>query len=95
MGIDRGWKELQMSAAIKIPEFYKFIIKYITPAYLLIILGVWLWQDWLSIIFMKGVAEENKVYILATRVGIVVLFLILSFVLRWAWRKRQKQADNL
>jgi hypothetical protein len=61
----------------------------------LIILGVWLWQDWLSVIMMKGVAEEDKVYILATRLGIIVLFLVLSFVLRWAWRTRQKQTDNL
>ncbi len=33
-GIDRGWKEIIQSADIKVPIFYKFVIKYITPIFL-------------------------------------------------------------
>ncbi|MCC6817505.1 MAG: hypothetical protein IT245_01260, partial [Bacteroidia bacterium] len=30
-GIDKGWKEIITSADIKVPIFYKFVIKYVTP----------------------------------------------------------------
>lgn len=36
-GMDKGWKELTTGADIKIPSVYKFIMKYITPALLLIV----------------------------------------------------------
>lgn len=34
-GIDKGWKELTTGADMKVPDFYKFVIKYITPVFLL------------------------------------------------------------
>jgi len=36
-GIDRGWKELHDGASIRIPAFYKIIMKYIAPLYLIIV----------------------------------------------------------
>lgn len=33
-GIDRGWKEIIQSADIRVPVFYKFVIKFITPIFL-------------------------------------------------------------
>jgi SNF family Na+-dependent transporter len=36
-GIDRGWKELMSGSDLKVPTIYKFIIKYITPAMLLVV----------------------------------------------------------
>lgn len=36
-GIDKGWKELLSGADLKVPTVYKFIIKYITPAMLLVV----------------------------------------------------------
>ncbi len=37
-GIDRGWKELNRGAEIKVPGIYKYIIKYVTPLLLGIVL---------------------------------------------------------
>ena len=34
-GIDKGWKEINLNAEIKIPKFFKFVMKYITPLFLL------------------------------------------------------------
>lgn len=36
-GIDRGWKELHSGSAITIPPVYKIVMKYIAPAYLIIV----------------------------------------------------------
>ncbi|MCX7983735.1 MAG: sodium-dependent transporter [Bacteroidetes bacterium] len=34
-GIDRGWEEIQRGAELKIPIFFKFVMKYVTPLFLL------------------------------------------------------------
>lgn len=36
-GIDKGWKEIMAGSDIKVPLVYKYIIKYVTPVFILII----------------------------------------------------------
>jgi SNF family Na+-dependent transporter len=60
-GMENAWNEIHHGADLSIPGVYKFIIKYITPAFLLFILGMWLWQEWLPFIFMENVAPENRI----------------------------------
>ncbi|MBX7095424.1 MAG: sodium-dependent transporter [Flavobacteriales bacterium] len=36
-GLDKGWKEINEGADIRVPNIFRFIIKYITPAMLLIV----------------------------------------------------------
>lgn len=40
-GIKRGWEELHQAALIKVPGFFKFIMKYVTPVALLAIFFGW------------------------------------------------------
>ena len=42
MGLDRGLKELASGADMKLPKILPFVLKYITPLFLLIIFGWWL-----------------------------------------------------
>ena len=34
-GIDKGWEEINRGADIKLPSFFKYVIKYVTPLFLL------------------------------------------------------------
>lgn len=36
-GIDRGWKEINEGAEIRVPVFFKYVIKYVTPSLLLFV----------------------------------------------------------
>lgn len=36
-GIERGWKELHQGASIQVPPVFKIIMKYVAPAYLIIV----------------------------------------------------------
>ncbi len=36
-GVDKGWKEINRGADIKVPHFYKFVMKWITPVFILVI----------------------------------------------------------
>jgi len=43
-GIHDAWAELHLGSALRVPRFYRVIIKYVTPVFLLAILGFWLLQ---------------------------------------------------
>ena len=36
-GMDRGWDEITRGAQIRVPQVYRFIIKYVTPVFILVI----------------------------------------------------------
>lgn len=86
-GIDKAWNEIHHGAELNIPRFYKFIIKYITPLFLIFILGFWFFQQAVPNFLLKGVARENIPYILATRVGFVILFAVIAILVRKAHKK--------
>jgi len=43
LGIDKGFAEAHRGAHLRIPSVFRYIIKYLSPAYLLIIFGLWVW----------------------------------------------------
>lgn len=88
-GIDRAWKEIHHGADIVIPKFYKFIIKYITPLFLLFILGFWIVKEGLPMIAMKNVTSEQYPYILFIRGLILIIFIVLAMSVAYAWKKRK------
>ncbi|MFH1665864.1 MAG: sodium:calcium symporter, partial [Candidatus Omnitrophota bacterium] len=88
-GINKAWEEVHHGADMKIPGIYKHIIKFVTPVFLLLVLSVWFFQEWLPIIRMDNVSAGNRPYILAARAGLWVLFLALAVMVKIAWRKRE------
>lgn len=94
-GIDNAWDEMHAGADLRVPKAYKFIIKYITPVFLLFIISVWMWQEWLPVILMQTVGEANKPYVLGTRIMLLILLAALAIGVNVAWKKRfrPKPAD--
>ncbi len=88
-GIEKAWEEVHHGADMRIPRVYKYIIKYITPVFLLVILAAWFLQEWLPIIGMSNVSDANRPYIMATRIGLILLFLVLAVLVKVAWKKRE------
>lgn len=72
-GIDKGWKELMSGSDLRVPTVYKFIIKYVTPAMLLLVFVGALFtpagNDWsgaLSSLFSGGGWELDNSSIIRT-----------------------------
>ena len=94
-GMERAWDEIHKGADMRVPKIYKFIIKYITPLFLFIILGMWLWQEWLPIIFMQKTAPEDRPFIIGTRAGLISVFLILAVLVKIAWRRKRAIEEQI
>ena len=91
-GMEKAWDEIHHGADMSVPKPYKFIIKYITPLFLFVILGMWLWQEWLPIIFMRNVSAADRPFVLATRLGLALIFLALAVMVKIAWRRKRLRA---
>ncbi|MBI5749470.1 MAG: sodium-dependent transporter [Nitrospinae bacterium] len=89
--MDRGWEELNRGATTAIPKIFFYIIKYITPMFLFIILVTWFYQNAIDVLFMKNIASSDKLYVWGARVMMAVIFIGLAFLVRKSWGMKQKK----
>ncbi len=94
-GMKKGWDEITRGADIRVPLVFRFIITWVTPLLLLIILGRWAILDLPSKLMMEGVAEADRPYILGARVVMVVGFLIICLLVRQAWKRRARAESEV
>jgi NSS family neurotransmitter:Na+ symporter len=87
--IKKGWEEMHKGADLKVPAFFKFILKYITPVYLLVLLGYWFYKDAVKEFLMKGKPEANRPYLWGARIMIAVVLLVVMILIRKAWNKKK------
>ncbi len=93
-GMENAWKEIHHGADMAIPKIYKFIIKYVTPFFLLFILGFWAYQEWQPTILMKKVSVSDRPFVLATRFFLIVLFAVLALMVKAAWARKKRMAKQ-
>jgi len=93
-GLKKGWVEMHKGADLKVPRIFKFILTYITPVYLLVMLGVWTYQDAVKEFLMKGKDPANRPYLWGARVMIVGLLLVMLLLIRKAWNKKKTGAGE-
>jgi NSS family neurotransmitter:Na+ symporter len=88
-GMEKAWTEMHTGSDITIPRIYRFIIKYITPAFLFFILSFWFWQEWTPVILLRDVPAENVPYLIGIRLMLVGLFAVLAFLVWVVWRRKK------
>jgi SNF family Na+-dependent transporter len=87
--IKKGWEEMHKGADLKVPKIFKFILTYITPVYLLVLLAVWTYQDAVKEFLMTGKDPAHRPYLWGARVMIVALLLAMLLLIRKAWNKKR------
>jgi hypothetical protein len=98
---ENAWRSIHQGADIRIPTIFKFIMTYVTPAYLLFILIWWGWQDAVPILLNERsagssapVSPENSFYVHFARLVMVFFFIAFAILVRMAW-KRNKYDDRV
>lgn len=87
-GIERGWAEIEKGARLMPARLFKPVLKYVTPAYLIGILGFWAWGELPKMIALDGVPAEAQPYRVGARWMAAALLLatfalVRSASLRW------------
>ena len=92
-GINRGWDELHKGADLQIPGIYKFIMKWVTPLFLLTLLGWWGVTQAIPVLLMSNVADTTTIpYLWVSRLLLVSLLVVGLLLVRKAWSQRDPAA---
>ncbi len=59
VGIDKGFEWAHQGASIRIPSFFKFVMKYVSPLFLIIIFTLWVAANVFGIDFRTGEASYS------------------------------------
>jgi NSS family neurotransmitter:Na+ symporter len=98
-GMDKAWKELNYGADIKVPRIFYYIIKYVTPLYLIVILVFWTIEDAIPTLMMYGIPEENTIYRWVARGILLTMFIGMTILVHFAWKRNskfnKKEASNV
>ena len=96
MGLDRGLSELAHGAEIKLPKALPFVLKYITPLFLILIFGSWLTKEifsqgpYIRALQEDGVVQGTIGFILF----ITALFSVLVHLAVRRWRRAEQTLEK-
>ena len=93
-GMDRGWKEITDGADIKVPRIFYYVLKYVTPLYLLGLLVGFLVQQGKEVITLSGTPAEQVPWKWGARVLVLALMALLVVLVRYSKRLRSEGTEN-
>lgn len=94
-GGGKMWAEMQRGADIRIPRAFYYIIRYVAPVYLLVLLGGWFVQEFDSAVLLSGVPAEDRPYLWLARGTILATILALAALVAVAWGRRTRRQENV
>jgi len=90
-GIEKGLKELNEGASQKLPGYIGFVLKYVSPLYLIIIFVAWSWQKVPD--YLEKIANDSVTQIVLSFILFFIVFLILlTFQAVKRWKKQEAQS---
>ncbi len=87
LGIDRGEREAHLGAHLRIPRFVQYMLKYVIPAYLIVILGAFIYSD----VPKRAKAIWNTPVALNSIIFIAVVFAFLLLMVRIAGKRWERE----
>ncbi len=90
-GMGRAWDEINRGSEITIWPFFRWIIGFVTPVYMFIILGAFMAQNWRGVFLMgnyRGTAQFHSVLIF--RVAMLILFMVICGMIAYSWNRHPK-----
>jgi NSS family neurotransmitter:Na+ symporter len=89
-GMDRAWEEINRGADIALPQVVRFVIKYVTPAFLIVLLVAWFSQDAVPVLNLRGHPPTDAPYLWGARVFMLSVFVLFAGLVAVAWRRRAR-----
>jgi len=91
-GADKAWKEMNQGGDIKIPMFFYYVMKYVTPVILTVLMAWWFFQSAVPTLLLQNAVPENIPYIWGARILMVAIAVILMLMVKKAWGNNHSEA---
>ncbi len=93
-GIRRGWEDMHKGADLKVSKAFKFIITWVTPVYMLVLLGMWIKQDAIKLFRMVDVPPERHPYLWGARALFIGVIVAVNVLVWWAWKRKKRHGEH-
>ncbi len=104
-GADKVWQEMHEGALLRVPRFFYYCARYVTPIFLLAILGTWFYENVIRPL-LSGELFTRPIEAAGLQVGwhiwmvrgfVMLVFLLQVFAVWYAWnvRKSMQRAEVL
>jgi len=104
-GADKVWQEMHEGALLRVPRFFYYCAKYVTPIFLIAILGTWFYENVIRPLLsgelftrpIEAAGLEVGWHIWMVRGFVILVFLLQVFAVWYAWnvRKSMQRAEVL
>jgi neurotransmitter:Na+ symporter, NSS family len=88
-GMDAFWEEMHSGADIRVPRIFLFTLKWITPAFVTVLLGWWAATEAIPILFMEGIDPDQYTVRWIARLTMVAMLVTGIYLIRRAWRNKR------
>ena len=94
LGVGPGMAELRRGAEIGLPRVLPFVLKYVSPVYLLAIFGLWAWKNlperWHAIVTPPADGPPVVLYSVLLILAVGAFFTLVVNIANKAWDKEEK-----
>ncbi|MGB3729415.1 MAG: sodium:calcium symporter, partial [Thermodesulfobacteriota bacterium] len=87
-GGEKAWAEINRNGTIKVPRFFYYVLRYITPLFMFILLLWW------GIELLPKELEKSSWTIWVARAYLIGLFLVLAVLVFIADRRRNRENES-
>lgn len=98
-GIDRAKKEIDRGAELRVPNFFWFIIKYVSPVYLIIIFAGFCYQSLPGkvrhIMNMPEGDRDSVVFVLIFLLLLFIFFTVLVYLAGERWKLQDRKEEEV
>jgi hypothetical protein len=84
---ENAWRSIHLGADIRIPAIYKFIMTFVTPLYLLVILTWWGYERALPTLMLEGAEPGSEWYLNVSRLLMLAIVVFFLVSIRMAWKR--------
>ena len=94
-GPERAWQSLHEGADIRLPRIFKWVMTFVTPLLLFLLLGWWLVSDAIPILRLEispegsPLSPDHVPYVLLSRAVMVLIAVAFVVLVRQAWRRNR------
>lgn len=89
-GMKQGWEEMHHGADIRLPKIFYYIIQWVTPTFVLLIVVWWLGGSFKDKLMMAGVPPESRPFLWLARIMMVGMLIFLLAGIHRAWKTHPK-----
>ena len=93
-GPENAWDEIHQGAQVRLPRFFLWVLKWVTPVYLGVLFLAWTFQQGPAVLRMDGVAPGQAPWRWAARLLLLGFTLAIMLAIRSAWAARKEEARS-